>query len=94
MKYKIENTKTGTDIQIKDVKSHAEQQQLLEAFQECQGGICTCPTEEYKKLEEMEIQEDNGSITLHLKPKTGLELDESEIATCLEYTKSKAEAKE
>jgi hypothetical protein len=93
MKYKIENTKSGTEIHISNVESPEKQEQLLAAFQECQEGTCSCPTNEYQKLEEMEIQEDNGLIILNLKPKTGLELDKSEIATCLEYTKSKVEEK-
>ena len=41
----------------------------------------------------MKIQEGNGLIILNLKPKTGLELDKSEIAACLEYTKGKVEEK-
>ena len=93
MKYKIENTKIGTEIQISNLETPAEQQQLLEAFHECQEGTCSCPTNEYQKLEEMKIQEGNGLIILNLKPKTGLELDKSEIAACLEYTKGKVEEK-
>ena len=93
MKYQIKNTEAGIEIHVDDVETPAEQQQLLEAFQECQGGVCSCPTAEYKKLEQMQIQEDNGLITLRLMPKTGLELDQSELAACLEYTKSKVEGK-
>jgi hypothetical protein len=93
VKYKIENTKRGTEINISNVETPAEQKQLMDAFQECQNGTCSCPTNEYQKLEKMEIQEGNGLIVLNLMPKSGQELDQSEIARCLEYTKSKVEEK-
>lgn len=93
MKYKIENTKDGTEININNVETPTEQKQLMDAFQECQNGTCSCPTNEYQKLEKMEIQEGNGLIVLNLKPKSGQELDQSEIVRCLEYTKSKVEEK-
>jgi len=93
MKYKIENTKSGTEIQISNVETSTEQQQLLKAFHDCQEGTCSCPTNEYQKLEEMKIQEGHGLIILNLKPKSGLELDSSEIAACLEYTQGKIEEK-
>ena len=91
MKYQIETTKNGTEVQISKVKTTVEQERLMNAFQECQNGTCSCPTDEYQKLEKMEIREGNGLIVLNLKPKSGLELDQSEIARCIEYTKSKVE---
>lgn len=91
MKYQIKSTEDHIEIHVADVETPAKQQQLLQAFQECQEGACSCPTNEYKKLEVMEIQEENGSLTLNLTPKSGLELDKSELAACLEYTKKKVE---
>lgn len=93
MKYQIETTKDETEIQISNVDTAEEQRQLLDAFQDCQNGTCSCPTNEYQKLEKMEIREGNGLIVLNLKPKVGQELDQSEIARCIEYTKSKVEEK-
>lgn len=93
MKYQIETTKDGTKIQISNVATTTQQRQLMDAFQDCQNGTCSCPTNEYQKLEKMEITGDNGLIVLNLKPKTGMELDQSEIARCLEYTKDKVEEK-
>ena len=88
MKYKIDTNDGGLDISINDVKS--KKKELLEAFQECKEGRCSCPTEEYKKLESLQIEEDENNIKLHLKSKNGEELDKEEITKCIEYTENRA----
>ena len=87
MKYKIESKGNETNIKISETKG--KQKKLLEAFQECQEGRCSCPTEEYSKLNSLDIENDENSISLKLKSKPGKKLDESEISKCLEYTKKK-----
>ena len=87
MKYKIDKNEEGIEISVDDVKSKKDT--LLKAFQECQEGRCSCPTEEYKKLESMQIEHRENSIQLRLKSKQGVKLDESEINKCLAYTKER-----
>ena len=87
MKYKIDKNNTGLDISINDVKS--KKKELLEAFQECKEGRCSCPTEEYNKLESLQIEEDDNKIKLHLKSKNGEELDKEKITKCIEYTEKR-----
>jgi len=87
MKYKIDEKEDGLEVNVDDVKSKKEK--LLEAFQECQEGRCSCPTEEYKKLDSMHIEQTEDSIQLRLKNKPGVKLDASEINRCLEYTKER-----
>ena len=87
MKYKIEEKQNGIDIEVAETKG--KQNQLLEAFQECQEGRCTCPTQEYTKLESLEIEKDEDTIHLHFKSKSGKKFDKSEISKCLEYTENK-----
>jgi hypothetical protein len=87
MKYTIENRNDGMDIEVAESKEN--QDKLLEAFQECQEGRCTCPTGEYSKLEALEIEEDGYRIRLRLKAKPGEHFDQSEISKCLEYTDNK-----
>ena len=87
MKHKINETESGLDISI-DVKE-GKKKKLLEAFQECQEGRCSCPTEEYKKLQSLEIKHNDENIELHLKSKDGLKLDKAEINKCLEYTEKR-----
>ncbi len=86
MKYKIDENESSIDISINDVKDKKEK--LLEAFQECQEGRCSCPTEEYKKLDSLEIDDDDGNINLHLKSKDGSKINIEEINKCMEHTKN------
>ena len=87
MKYKIESTENEVNIEVTETKG--KQDKLLQAFQECQEGRCTCPTQEYSKLDSLEIEGDEDTIRLKLKSKSNVKFDESEIGKCLEYTKGK-----
>ena len=84
MKYKIVENKSQLDICVNDVDDKKDK--LLEAFQDCQQGRCSCPTEEYKKLDSLEIEDNEQGIQLHLKSKDGLKIDKDKINKCLEYT--------
>lgn len=87
MKYKIEENKNSLDISVDDMNDKKEE--LLEAFQECQQGRCSCPTAEYKKLDSLEIDSNEKGIQLHLKSKDGTKIDKGEINKCLEHTAKK-----
>ena len=87
MKYKIETKGNETNIEISEIKG--KQKKLLEAFQECQEGRCSCPTQEYSKLNSLEIENNENSISLQPKSKPGKQLDKKKISKCLEYTKEK-----
>ena len=87
MKYKLETSKDVVDIEVTETEGKHEK--LLDAFQECQKGRCTCPTREYSKLKSLEIETDADTIRLKLKSKPDEKFDQSEIGKCLEYTKEK-----
>lgn len=87
MKHKITESENGLDITVNDIKNNKDK--LIQAFQECQNGTCSCPTDEYKNLESLNIEEKNGNITLHLDSKEGTTFNQDEINKCLEYTKNK-----
>lgn len=87
MKHKINETGSGLDISV-DV-TNEKKDKLLQAFQECQQGRCSCPTEEYKKLDSISIEHDDDKIELHLKVKDGHKLDKAEINKCLDYSENK-----
>ena len=91
MKHKIKETESGLDISI-NIKDE-KKKELLEAFQECQEGRCSCPTEEYKNLESLEIKHNDDNIELHLQSKDGTKLDKTEIDKCLEYTENQVRQK-
>lgn len=87
MESKITKNEKGIDIDITDVEGKKEE--LLEAFHECSEGRCTCPTQEYEKMETLEITDTEDSIQLSIKAKEGNEIDDKEIEKCLEYTKKR-----
>lgn len=87
MKYKVESTEDTVNIEV--TETEGKQNKLMQAFQECREGRCTCPTQEYSKLDSLEISSDENTIKLKLKSKPGVKFDESEIGKCLEYTRGK-----
>lgn len=95
MKSKITKNKNGIEIDITGVNGlNGEKEKLLEAFQECSEGRCTCPTQEYEKVETLDIADTNQGIQLSIKSKENSVINTEEIEKCLEYTKDKVAKKE
>lgn len=88
MDSKIKPTEKGIEIEVTNLEGKKDQ--LLEAFEECKEGRCTCPTQEYQKVESVDIVEANESIQLSIKAKSDQKIDTAEIEKCLEYTKKQA----
>lgn len=86
--YEIKPSDAGIAIQISGVGDKG--QELLTAFGECQQGQCSCPTDEYQKVEAMEVTPSKDAISIRLEAKPGMEFDTREIAACLDYTVDKA----
>jgi len=84
MKYQIEKQPSGIEIEVSEISG--KERLVLEAFRECKEGRCTCPTQEYEKLDSLEIHESAGTIYLRLRAKQGAEFDRGEIQRCLEHT--------
>lgn len=84
MKYHIKTHSDGVTIEVSELKGEVEQ--LLEAFQKCQEGRCTCPADEYSKLKSLEVEQAEGMINLRLKAKERREFDKAEIEKCLNHT--------
>ena len=87
MKKDIKADTDGLTIEISEIQG--KDKQLIEAFQECQEGRCSCPTNEYSKLESLEIKQTEGKINLRLSSKKGEVFDSAEIGKCLDYTEKK-----
>ena len=85
MKSKITKNDKGIEINITEVKGKKDE--LLEAFQECSEGRCSCPTQEYEKVETMNIIGTENNIKLSIKSKENEVIDTKEIEKCLEHTK-------
>lgn len=94
MKSEIIKNKNGIDINITDVNDqNGEKDKLLEAFQECSEGRCTCPTQEYEKVESLNIAGTDKVIQLSIKSKENTVINTDEIEKCLEYTRDKVSKK-
>lgn len=83
-RYRVQETESTVSIEVTDAVG--QQDQLLEAFEECQAGRCSCPTDEYQKLAAMDVEQSGDVIRLRLEAKPGEKFDTSEIAACLDYT--------
>jgi aerobic-type carbon monoxide dehydrogenase small subunit (CoxS/CutS family) len=83
-RHRIEEKQSIVTIELVDVAGR--QDQLMQAFGECQAGQCSCPTNEYEKLASMEVEQDEDAIRVRLEPKPGESLDTSAIAACLDST--------
>jgi hypothetical protein len=86
-RYRIEERESTVSIEVTGVGG--QQNQLLEAFGECQAGQCSCPTDEYQKLAAIDVQHAGDLIRLRLEAKPGEKFDTAEIAACLDYTTAK-----
>lgn len=84
MKYWLQHDTSGLHIDVE--ANESEQDRLLHAFRNCQEGKCNCPTDEYHKLESLDIEKNDNEIHLKLTAKPGTEFDDSTINECLKYT--------
>lgn len=88
MKHEIAKNAEGLDVKISGTDGN--EQQLLEAFRECQEGRCSCPTQEYRKLDTLHVEATASGVSLQLKAKPDTQLDPAEIERCLQYTEQRA----
>ncbi len=86
-RYRVQEMESTVSIEV--TEAAGQQDQLLEAFGDCQGGHCSCPTDEYRKLAAINIEQSGDVIRLRLEAKPGEKFDTSEIAACLDYTTAK-----
>ena len=84
MKYAIKTKPQGLEIRVDGLGD--KQQRVLESFQECATGKCSCPTNQYEKLEAIKIAPSSDSVSIELKAKPGETVKQSDIEKCLEYT--------
>lgn len=86
--YEINPATQGVAIEISGVGERRDA--MLAALGECAEGRCSCPTDEYEKLETMDVEPSEDAIAIHLRAKPGATLDATEIGRCLDYTVERA----
>ena len=87
MEANIKTTENGIQIDVTELEGKKEQ--LLEAFQECSEGRCTCPTQEYQKVASMQVLSGADAIQLSIVARDDETIDTAEIEKCLDYTKKR-----
>jgi hypothetical protein len=91
MKQRIKTNKDGLEIKITEVNSNHDE--LLKNFQACQKGSCDCPSDEYVKLEKLDIQSSENEMVLNLKAKKNKTFDKFEVEKCVDYVVKKISEK-
>jgi hypothetical protein len=91
MKKEIKTKQDGLVIKISDVDS--KQDELLKNFQACQEGSCDCPSDEYVKLEKLDIKTSENEMVLNLKAKKDQKFDKDEVEKCVDYVVNKVSKK-
>ena len=91
MKHDISKKTDSINITITNVGN--DKDFILGNLNACKEGNCSCPTNEYEKLENIEISvnELNDNITVNLEPKKDKKIVVSEIKKCLDHIESKLE---
>ena len=90
MKRIVKSSSEGLTIEFSAISR--QQEQLIAEFRACEEGRCSCPTNEYEKLDSLNIEAASGKIRLSLKAKSGQVLDGSEIQKCLDHTEKKLDS--
>lgn len=84
MHYKI--TIENTTLTIETETDPSEKKILLEEFAKCAAGTCSCPSQQYEKLQSIKVLPTKSGINIKLVPQAGVPIDEEDIRNCLEYT--------
>jgi hypothetical protein len=89
MRYEISEQGKHVQIQIHQTGEHTPR--LVASLQDCREGRCSCPTDQYDRLEDMTVQTGVDQLTVRLHPKPGQRLDTDQLQACLDYTLDQAE---
>ena len=84
MKHTIEKTASG--LRVTAAVDADKQSALLEEFNKCAAGTCSCPTPQYGKLEAIDVKTDAGRVSVDLRAKPGEVIDTQNIERSLEHT--------
>jgi len=91
-KYRIEKVGSSVSIEVSDAGD--DQDPWLQALGECQEGRCSCPTDEYRKVSSIDVQQAGDVIRVRIEAKPGETIDTAQIAACLDFTTAKVAADE
>lgn len=89
MKYQIKNQPGEVSIDLYGAQQNKGQ--LIEELQKCATGKCSCPTDEYDKVDSFHVSVDSEAIKVFITTKEGESIDSEEIEKCLQHTRNHIE---
>ncbi len=78
----ITSTQSGSSLVV-NIDDVADKNAILETIQGCAEGNCACSTDEYQKVETIQILPGANSIQLNIEVKAGEIIDPNCISECL-----------
>jgi hypothetical protein len=78
----IKSNQSGTSLTV-NLENVSDKNAVLETIQGCADGNCACSTDEYQKVETMQILPGPDSIQLNIEVKAGEVIDPNCISECL-----------
>ena len=78
----IKSNQSGSSLVV-NIEDVTDKNAILETIQGCADGICACSTDEYQKVESMQILPGTNSIQLNIEVKAGEVIDPNCISECL-----------
>ena len=79
----IKSAQTGTKLVVA-IEDVSDKSAILNTIQGCADGQCACSTDEYQKVESMDIITGPNSIQLNIEVKLGEVIDPNCISDCLD----------
>lgn len=88
MRYEVREDGSEVSMQVTQVGDRAPA--VFASIQQCQQGQCSCPTDQYDRLESIDVQMAPDQITVTLRPREGERLDVEQLRACMDYTLDQA----
>lgn len=81
----IKSTQSGSSLVV-NIDNIKDKNAILETIEGCADGSCACSTDEYQKVETMQILSGPDSLQLNIEVKPGEVIDPNCINECLAPT--------
>ena len=78
----IKSTQSGNSLVV-NIEKVSDKNAVMETIQGCAEGNCACSTDEYHKVESMQILPGANSIQLKIEVRSGEIIDTNCISECL-----------
>lgn len=88
---KIDITPASDGVKIQLSGLGAAKAAYLDTFNSCAEGHCACSSDEYQKVESMQVTSEGDAITVEVHAKAGQTIDPACISDCLDTAQANTE---